>query len=138
MASSLVSLSLTSVALAAAAGQPGGGVQDAGAGSSARPGPGVRPGRAGGARPAGSRRSGRRPASVPKGAFAFKLVLPAGSAQAASGTAVARQDASGSWDVTVTVHHVEHLDSSRWYECWYVSQDRQKAMSAGTFLVPHI
>jgi hypothetical protein len=74
--------------------------------------------------------------NLPKGSFAFQLVPPPGSGQAASGTATARQAASGSWDVTVTVRHLEHHDPDPWYECWYVSQDGRQAASAGTFLVP--
>jgi hypothetical protein len=73
----------------------------------------------------------------PRGAFAFKLLPAAGSAQTtASGTATARHDASGSWNVTVTVHHLESLHGKSWYECWYVSQDGRQALSAGTFRVP--
>jgi hypothetical protein len=55
---------------------------------------------------------------------------------AATGQAIARQDASGSWDITLTVQHLRHSDPKPWYECWYVSQDGQQAASAGTFLVP--
>jgi hypothetical protein len=74
---------------------------------------------------------------VARGAFAFKLLPAAGSAQTtASGTAAARHDASGSWNVTVTVHHLESLHGKSWYECWYVSQDGRQALSAGTFRVP--
>jgi hypothetical protein len=74
---------------------------------------------------------------APRGAFAFKLFPAAGSAQtAASGTATARPEASGSWNVTVTVHHLKSFHSKSWYECWYVSQDGRQALSAGTFLVP--
>ncbi len=54
---------------------------------------------------------------------------------AATGQATARQDASGSWDVTLTVRHLKHFDPEPWYGCWYVSRDGRKA-SAGTFLVP--
>jgi hypothetical protein len=73
---------------------------------------------------------------LPEGAFAFRLVPPAGSGLAASGTAVARQDASGSWDVTLTVHHLENFEDKKWYQCWYVSRDGRQVVSAGTFLVP--
>jgi hypothetical protein len=74
---------------------------------------------------------------APRGAFAFKLAPTAGSAQpAASGTATARKGASGSWNVTVSVHHLKSLRGRSWYECWYVSQDGRQALSAGTFLVP--
>lgn len=54
---------------------------------------------------------------------------------AATGRATARQDASGSWDITLTVAHLKHFDPQPWYGCWYVSPDGQVA-SAGTFLVP--
>jgi hypothetical protein len=74
---------------------------------------------------------------APRGAFAFKLVPAAGSAQtAASGTATARKGASGSWNVTVTVHHLQSLRDGSWYECLYVSRDGRQTLSAGTFLVP--
>lgn len=66
-------------------------------------------------------------------------VTAAGQAKgfgAATGQAVARQDASGSWDITLTVQHLKHFDPKPWYECWYVSQDGRQAASAGTFLVP--
>jgi Anti-sigma-K factor rskA, C-terminal len=53
---------------------------------------------------------------------------------AATGRAVARQDASGSWDITLTVAHLRHFDQEPWYECWYVSRNGQ-VISAGTFLV---
>jgi hypothetical protein len=65
-------------------------------------------------------------------------VTPAGTASgygSATGQATARQDASGSWDVTLTVHHLKHFDPEPWYGCWYVSRDGQVA-PAGTFLVP--
>jgi hypothetical protein len=55
---------------------------------------------------------------------------------AATGQAIARQDASGSWDITLTVQHLKHFDPRPWYECWYLSQDGRQAASAGTFLVP--
>ena len=73
---------------------------------------------------------------LPAGAFTFNLIPPPGSGQAASGTAVARPDASGSWDLTVTVHHLKNFDDKQWYQCWYVSRDGQQVASAGTFLVP--
>lgn len=65
-------------------------------------------------------------------------VTAAGQAKgfgAATGQAVARQDASGSWDITLTVQHLKHFDDKPWYECWYVSQDGRQAASGGTFLV---
>lgn len=54
----------------------------------------------------------------------------------ATGQATARQDASGSWDITLTVQHLKHFDPEPWYECWYVSRDGRRVASAGTFLVP--
>ena len=54
---------------------------------------------------------------------------------AATGRATARQDASGSWDITLTVQHLKHFDPAPWYGCWYVSRDGQQVASAGTFLV---
>jgi hypothetical protein len=68
------------------------------------------------------------------GAFAFKLVPSLG--QAASGMATARPDASGSWDITLTVHHLKNFGDARWYECWYVGPGHRRVASAGTFLVP--
>ena len=67
---------------------------------------------------------------VPAGAVAFKLVSPSG--HAASGVATDRPDASGSWDITLTVKHLKNLGEVRFYECWYVGQGR---VSAGTFVV---
>jgi len=68
-------------------------------------------------------------------AVTFNLVSPSGDA--ASGTATARPDASGSWDITLTVHHLRHFEDNPWYECWYVAQTPQglRVASAGTFLV---
>jgi hypothetical protein len=54
---------------------------------------------------------------------------------AAAGRATARQDASGSWDITLTVQHLKHFDPEPWYGCWYVSRDGRQVASAGTFLV---
>jgi hypothetical protein len=54
---------------------------------------------------------------------------------AATGRATARQDASGSWDITLTVQHLKHFDPAPWYGCWYVSRDGRQVGSAGTFLV---
>ena len=42
---------------------------------------------------------------------------------AATGRATARQDAFGSWHVTLTVQHLKHFDPEPWYGCWYVSRD---------------
>ena len=55
---------------------------------------------------------------------------------AATGQATARQGASGSWKVTLTVAHLRHFDPEPWYGCWYVSRDGRQVASAGTFLVP--
>lgn len=73
-----------------------------------------------------------------RASFAFRLAPPRGSGQAASapsGSATARQDSSGSWNITLTVRHLKDVGPKRWYECWYVSGDGQ-AVSAGTFVVP--
>ena len=55
---------------------------------------------------------------------------------AATGQATARQDASGSWNITLTVHHLKNFGDAKWYECWYVSRRHGRWHSAGTFLVP--
>jgi hypothetical protein len=73
---------------------------------------------------------------LPARALTFSLVPPPGAGQAASATAVARPDASGSWDITLTVHHLQSFGDSKWYQCWYVNPGRRQAASAGTFLVP--
>src|SRR5690348_15942649 len=73
-----------------------------------------------------------------KASFAFQLTPPRGSGQAASaasGSAAARQDSSGSWNITLTVRHLKDVGPKRWYECWYISRDGH-AVSAGTFVVP--
>ena len=73
-----------------------------------------------------------------KASFAFQLAPPHGPGQAASapsGSATARQDPSGSWNITLTVRHLKDVGPKRWYECWYVSRDGQ-AVAAGTFVVP--
>ena len=75
-------------------------------------------------------------AGLPDQALTFNLSPPPGAGQAASGTAVARPDASGSWDITLTVHHLKNFGDAKWYQCWYVSRDGRVA-SAGTFLVPN-
>ena len=74
-----------------------------------------------------------------KASFAVQLTPPRGpgqAASAASGSATARQDSSGSWNVTLTVRHLKDVGPERWYECWYVSRDGRRAVSAGTFVVP--
>jgi hypothetical protein len=55
---------------------------------------------------------------------------------AATGRATARQDASGSWDITLTVQHLKSFGDNRWYGCWYVSQKLGQVASAGSFQVP--
>ena len=72
-------------------------------------------------------------------AVTFHMTTPPGSTQTASGTAVARPDASGSWTITLTVRHLRPSGDSLWYECWYVGADKAghpQVASAGTFLVP--
>lgn len=54
---------------------------------------------------------------------------------AATGRATGRQDASGSWAISLTVAHLKSFGDRKWYTCWYVSRDGQVA-SAGTFQVP--
>jgi len=74
-----------------------------------------------------------------KASFAFQLTPPRGpgqAASAASGSAAARQDSSGSWNITLTVRHLKDVGPERYYECWYVSRDGRRAVSAGTFVVP--
>ena len=55
---------------------------------------------------------------------------------AATGHATARQNSSGSWDITLSVAHLKSFGDSQWYQCWYVSRNRQQVASAGTFQVP--
>jgi anti-sigma-K factor RskA len=55
---------------------------------------------------------------------------------AASARATAHQDASGSWDITLTVHGLKNFRGSQWYECWYISPQHRQVGSTGTFLVP--
>jgi len=66
-------------------------------------------------------------------AVTFKLSSPTG--QAASGTATARPDASGSWDITLTVKHLTVPRGNSWYECWYIGGPHGQVASAGTFVV---
>jgi Anti-sigma-K factor rskA len=78
--------------------------------------------------------------SLPPGSVLIPLhATAAGKAigfGAATGQATARQDASGSWDVTLTVHGLKNFGDGEWYECWYVGSRRRQRASAGTFLVP--
>lgn len=53
---------------------------------------------------------------------------------AATGRATARQDASGSWTISLTVAHLKRSGDSQLYECWYVRRNGQ-VESAGTFQV---
>jgi hypothetical protein len=55
---------------------------------------------------------------------------------AVTGRATARQDASGSWDITLTVQHLKSFGDKQWYECWYVSQKLGQVAPAGSFQVP--
>ena len=55
---------------------------------------------------------------------------------AATARATARQDASGSWDITLTVQHLKSFGDKQWYECWYVSQKLGQVAPAGSFQVP--
>jgi hypothetical protein len=74
-----------------------------------------------------------RGGSIPAGAVAFSLSSPTG--QAASGSATARPDASGSWNITLKVQHLKNIGEEWHYECWYVGQGRRQVVSAGTFIV---
>lgn len=53
---------------------------------------------------------------------------------AATGRATGRQDASGSWIISLTVAHLKSFGDRQWYTCWYVGRNGQVA-SAGTFQV---
>ena len=50
----------------------------------------------------------------------------------ATGRATDRQDASGSWIISLTVAHLKSFGDRQWYTCWYVSRNDQ-VTSAGTF-----
>jgi hypothetical protein len=75
----------------------------------------------------------------PATTVAFNLTPPPGSAQPLASAAVtARQDASGSWALTMTVRHLKAFGDFPWYECWYVGTDKaghQQVASAGTFIL---
>jgi Putative zinc-finger len=78
--------------------------------------------------------SGATTVAIPLSATAVAKVSGFG---AATGRATARQDASGSWDITLTVQHLKSFGDAQWYECWYIgfrSGQRQVA-PAGSFLV---
>lgn len=70
------------------------------------------------------------------GGAIFALHSPTG--QAASGVATDRPDASGSWDLTLSVAHLKNPGETYVYQCWYVGPGQpghQKLVSAGTFVV---
>jgi hypothetical protein len=77
--------------------------------------------------------SGAATAAIPLAATAAARASGFG---AATGQATARQDASGSWNITLTVHHLKNFGDAKWYQCWYVSAQHRQVASAGTFLVP--
>ena len=56
---------------------------------------------------------------------------------AATGQATARQDASGSWHVTLTVQHLKDFGDAKWYECWYIGSKpgQRQVAPVGSFLV---
>ena len=56
---------------------------------------------------------------------------------AATGQATARQDASGSWNITLTVQHLKNFGDAKWYECWYIGSKpgQRQVAPAGSFLV---
>ena len=56
---------------------------------------------------------------------------------AATGQATARQDASGSWNVSLTVRHLKNFEDAKWYECWYIGSKSGQPQVApvGSFLV---
>jgi anti-sigma factor RsiW len=74
--------------------------------------------------------------SVPAKAVSFKLGSPSG--RAASGVATERLDASGAWNVSLSVQHLTNLGNVRFYECWYVGPGQpghRLVFSAGTFVI---
>ena len=56
---------------------------------------------------------------------------------AATGRATGRQDASGSWNISLTVQHLKSFGDNQWYECWYIgSKSGQRQVApVGSFLV---
>jgi hypothetical protein len=56
---------------------------------------------------------------------------------AATGQATARQDASGSWNISLTVRNLKSFGDNQWYECWYIgSKSGQRQVApVGSFLV---
>jgi anti-sigma factor RsiW len=73
--------------------------------------------------------------SDPAEAVTFELGSPSG--QAASGVATERLDASGAWNVSLSVQHLTNLGNVRFYECWYVAGQpgHRLLFSAGTFVI---
>jgi anti-sigma factor RsiW len=74
--------------------------------------------------------------SDPAAAVTFKLGSPSG--RAASGVATERLDASGAWNVSLSVQYLTNLGNAGFYECWYVGPGRpghRLLFSAGTFVV---
>jgi hypothetical protein len=71
---------------------------------------------------------------IPLSATAAAKVSGVGTA---TGQATARQDASGSWHVTLTVRHLKDFGDAKWYECWYIgSKSGQRQVApVGSFLV---
>ncbi|HEV3289361.1 MAG TPA: hypothetical protein VG123_10225, partial [Streptosporangiaceae bacterium] len=47
------------------------------------------------------------------------------------------QDASGSWNITLTVQHLKNFGDAKWYECWYIGSKpgQRQVAPAGSFLV---
>jgi hypothetical protein len=83
------------------------------------------------------------PLSLPGSGTATVIPLSATAAAkvsgvgAATGQATARQDASGSWHVTLTVQHLKNFGDAKWYECWYIGSKpgQRQVAPAGSFLV---
>jgi hypothetical protein len=70
---------------------------------------------------------------TPAGTLSIRLTSPTG--QAATGTVTAVPDnASGSWNIMLTVRHLPNPGNDRWYECRWIDPNHQQA-SAGTFIV---
>jgi hypothetical protein len=83
------------------------------------------------------------PLSLPGSGTATVIPLSATAAAkvsgvgAATGQATARQDASGSWHVTLTVQHLKNFGDAKWYECWYIGSKpgQRQVAPVGSFLV---
>jgi hypothetical protein len=78
--------------------------------------------------------SGAATVAIPLAATTAAKVSGVG---AATGQATARQDASGSWNVSLTVRHLKNFEDAKWYECWYIgSKSGQRQVApVGSFLV---